>query len=55
MGQTGPSGYVENGIIYLNSSREITGVPMHELMHLVFGVMKQDNFKEYEYLLDMVM
>jgi hypothetical protein len=45
MGQTAPSGYVENGVIYLNSSKQITAVPMHELMHLVFGVMKHDDFK----------
>lgn len=55
MGQTAPSGYVENGVIYLNSSKQITAVPMHELMHLVFGVMKHDNFKQYERVLELAM
>lgn len=46
-------GYVENGVIYLNVKSDITTTPMHELLHLVFGVMKHDSFVSYERVLEL--
>jgi hypothetical protein len=46
-------GYVDNGIIYLNENSDITTTPMHELLHLVFGVMKHDSFESYERVLEL--
>lgn len=48
------NGKVENGIIYLNPKADITQTAMHELMHLVMGVMKMDNYHQFEKLLNVV-
>ena len=42
------NGYVQNGVIYLNPASDITTTPMHELMHLVFAVMKEDDYSNFE-------
>lgn len=38
---------VKDGEIYVNLSRASVSSPIHEFMHLVFAVMKQDNFEEF--------
>lgn len=42
------NGKVENGTIYLNINSDITTTPIHELMHIVFEFMKQQNFETFE-------
>ena len=44
----GVNGYVQNGVIHLNPTSDITTTPMHELMHLVFAVMKEDDYSNFE-------
>ena len=44
----GVNGYVQNGVIHLNPASDITTTPMHELMHLVFAVMKEDDYSNFE-------
>lgn len=48
------NGYVKDGVIYLNKRSSITTTPMHELLHLVFGVMKYDNFDNYQRLMELL-
>lgn len=38
---------VRDGAIYINRSRASLSSPIHELMHIVFAVMKQDNFDQF--------
>ena len=38
------SACVVNGQIYINTSKASVSDPMHEMMHLVFGVMKVDDY-----------
>ena len=42
---------VLNGDIYINLDIADVSSPMHELLHLVFGVMKADNYNTYETLM----
>lgn len=44
----GVNGYVQNGVIHLNPTSDITTTPIHELMHLVFAVMKEDDYSNFE-------
>jgi hypothetical protein len=44
----GVNGYVQNGVIHLNPASDITTTPMHELMHLVFAVMKEEDYSNFE-------
>jgi len=48
------NGKVENGVIYLNPNSDVTTTPIHELMHLVFAVMKSDNYKDFEKLIKLL-
>lgn len=48
------NGYVQDGVIYLNTKNSIISTPMHELLHLVFGVMKVDNFDNFQRLMELV-
>lgn len=45
--------YTKDGIIYICSDSDITA-PMHEMLHLVFGVMKSQDFSKYEKLMKIV-
>ena len=42
---------VKNGEIYVNLKRAKVSSPMHEFMHLVFAVMKQENFDQFANLM----
>lgn len=48
------NGKVENGKIILNANKDITTTPIHELMHLVFGYMKNKDFNNFEKLINML-
>ena len=48
------NGKVENGKIILNANKDITTTPIHELMHLVFGYMKNRHFSNFEKLMNML-
>lgn len=48
------NGKVENGKIILNANKDITTTPIHELMHLVFGYMKNKDFNNFEKLMNML-
>lgn len=42
------SACVVNGQIYINTSKASVSDPMHEMMHLVFGVMKVDDYSLFK-------
>ena len=48
-------GKVENGIIFLNTNSDITTTPMHELMHMILAVMKEDDYGRFERLMKTAM
>lgn len=50
-----PNGFVKDGKIILNESSEITTTPIHELMHLVLAVMKEDKYDSFERLMSIMM
>ena len=50
-----PNGFVKDGKIILNESSEITTTPIHELMHLVLAVMKEDKYDSFERLMNIMM
>ena len=39
---------VKDGIVYVNKDLATMSSPMHELLHLVFAAMRNDNFKMYQ-------
>lgn len=41
------NGFVENGVIHLNARSSITTTPVHELMHIVFAVMKNEDYAKF--------
>lgn len=47
-GDSNIHGKVSDGKIYLNINSDITTTPIHELMHVVFEFMKQENFNTFE-------
>lgn len=44
--------WVENGEIHINMHSSCVTAPMHELMHLVFGVMKVQDYKAFSRLMN---
>ena len=42
---------VRNGEIYVNLDRASLSSPIHEFMHLVFAIMKQENFEQFTKLM----
>lgn len=45
--------YTKDGKIYICSDSDITA-PMHEMLHLVFGVMKSQDYRKYEKLMQLI-
>lgn len=63
-GDLGEKGYVESSLsddgkpvvkIMLNENADITTTPIHELMHMVFAVMKTDNYDAFERAMNIMM
>lgn len=54
LGKDAPNGYVQNGVIYLNTDKDVESTAFHELMHIVLGVMKHDDFKGFEQAMELV-
>lgn len=54
LGKDAPNGYVQDGIIYLNTDKNVTSTAFHELMHIVLGVMKHDDYKGFEYAMELM-
>lgn len=55
LGNSGPSAFVQDGVIHINMDLEVTTAPMHELLHLVLEYMKVtdfDSFRNMMYKLD---
>lgn len=53
-GKDAPSGYVQDGVIYLNTDKAVTSTAFHELMHIVLGVMKHDDYKGFEHAMELM-
>lgn len=54
LGKDAPNGYVQDGIIYLNTDKSVTSTAFHELMHIVLGVMKHDDYKGFEHAMELM-
>lgn len=46
--------WVENGVIHINTNIDCKTAPIHELLHLVMGVMKVKDYTQYQKLLQSV-